>query len=45
MPNTRGHLGGWLVDPQRIKPGNPLPPQALGSEDLNALVAYLESLD
>src|SRR5690606_34478357 len=24
-PNTRGHLGGWISDPQAIKPGNRMP--------------------
>ena len=44
LPNTRGHLGGWILDPQTIKPGNKMPAVALGSEDLEALLAYLEGL-
>ena len=43
-PNTRGHLGGWIVDPQRIKPGALMPPNNLEPADLRALLAYLESL-
>jgi cytochrome c oxidase subunit 2 len=44
LPNTRGHLAGWIVDPQGIKPGNRMPSTKIRSEDLRALVAYLESL-
>ena len=44
LPNTRGHLGGWLIDPQRIKPGNFMPPTRLAPEDLEALLTYLGGL-
>lgn len=44
MPNTRGHLAGWIVDPQRIKPGVRMPPNQLSPDDLNALLDYLGSL-
>ena len=44
LPNTRGNLGGWVVDPQRIKPGAYMPPNSLEPADLRALLAYLESL-
>ncbi|HYG65189.1 MAG TPA: cytochrome c oxidase subunit II [Thermoanaerobaculia bacterium] len=44
LPNTRGHLGGWIADPQSTKPGNLMPPNPMKSEDLQALLAYLESL-
>jgi cytochrome c oxidase subunit 2 len=44
LPNTRGHLAGWIVDPQSIKPGNRMPPNLLNSDELEALLAYLESL-
>lgn len=44
LPNTRGHLAGWIVDPQSIKPGAKMPPQDLESEDLQALLAYLDTL-
>jgi cytochrome c oxidase subunit 2 len=42
--NTRGNLGGWVVDPQRIKPGALMPPNSLEPADLRALLAYLQSL-
>ncbi len=44
ISNNRGNLAGWIVDPQRIKPGNHMPPNALSSEDLDALLTYLQSL-
>lgn len=44
MPNNRGHLGGWLLDPQSIKPGSLMPPTAMSAESLQALLAYLEIL-
>ncbi|HEX6042808.1 cytochrome c oxidase subunit II [Longimicrobium sp.] len=44
LPNTRGHLAGWVVDPQRIKPGTQMPPNPLPSDELHALLSYLQSL-
>lgn len=44
LPNTRGHLAGWVVDPQRIKPGARMPPNQLTADELHSLLAYLESL-
>ncbi len=44
LPNTRGHLAGWVVDPQRIKPGVRMPPNQLASDELHALLSYLQSL-
>jgi cytochrome c oxidase subunit II len=44
LPNTPGNLGGWIVDPQSIKPGNHMATIALKSEDLQPLIDYLESL-
>jgi cytochrome c oxidase subunit 2 len=43
-PNTRGYLGGWIADPQHLKPGNRMPATALSSADLQAVIAYLETL-
>lgn len=45
FPNSTGHLAGWVVDPQRMKPGNRMPPNTLASEDLLDLVSYLRSLE
>lgn len=44
LRNTRGNLAGWIVDPQGIKPGSYMPGNDLDPADLQALVAYLESL-
>jgi cytochrome c oxidase subunit 2 len=44
LENTRGHLAGWVVDSQRIKPGNRMPPNNLEPADLQALLDYLQSL-
>jgi cytochrome c oxidase subunit 2 len=44
LPNTRGHLGGWVLDSQSVKPGNRMPPNALTSDDLQAVLSYLRSL-
>lgn len=45
FPNNRGNLAGWVTNPQALKPGNLMPPTYLASEDLHALIAYLESLE
>jgi len=44
LPNTRGNLGGWVVDPQAIKPGVRMPSNQLEPKDLRALLDYLETL-
>jgi cytochrome c oxidase subunit II len=45
LANNRGNLGGWILDPQRLKPGNRMPPTNLTGEELQALLAYLETLE
>lgn len=44
IANQRGPLGGWILDPQAIKPGTTMPPTRLAGDDLRALLAYLEVL-
>jgi cytochrome c oxidase subunit 2 len=44
VPNTRGHLAGWIIDPHSIKPGVNMPSNALAPDDLQALLAFLGSL-
>ena len=44
LPNTRGHLAAWILDPQGIKPGSFMPPTPLEPQDLHALLDYLEGL-
>lgn len=45
IPNTRGHLAAWIADPQRLKPGSHMPQTGLGSDELRAVVSYLETLE
>jgi cytochrome c oxidase subunit 2 len=45
IPNTRGHLAGWILNPQNLKQGTQMPPTQLPAADLHALLAYLESLE
>jgi cytochrome c oxidase subunit 2 len=44
LPNNTGALAGWILDPQRMKPGTEMPPNDLSGGDLQALVTYLQSL-
>lgn len=43
-PNNKGHLGGWILDPQGAKPGNYMPATPLSGKELNALLEFLEAL-
>ena len=42
--NTPGHLGGWITDPQSIKPGNRMPASSFPADDLQALIVYVSGL-
>jgi cytochrome c oxidase subunit 2 len=44
IPNRKGYLGGWILDPQHIKPGNRMPGLNLEGTDFRNLLDYLESL-
>jgi cytochrome c oxidase subunit 2 len=44
LPNTRGYLAGWIADPQHAKPGSRMPPMSLTGQDLQDVLAYLETL-
>jgi cytochrome c oxidase subunit 2 len=44
-PNDRGHLGGWVVNSQSLKPGNLMPPVEVDARQLPELLTYLESLE
>lgn len=45
VANNRGNLGGWIMDPQHIKPGNFMPPTDLTGTELQALLEYLSTLE
>jgi len=44
LPNTRGNLGGWILNPDRVKPGTKMPAVQLSGGELQAILAYLETL-
>jgi cytochrome c oxidase subunit 2 len=44
LPNTKGNLAGWILDPQNIKPGNHMATLNVQPEKLQPLIEYLESL-
>lgn len=44
FPNTRGHLAGWIMNPQAMKPGVRMPANPLTPDELQALLDYLETL-
>jgi cytochrome c oxidase subunit 2 len=44
LPNRKGYLGGWVLDPQHQKPGNKMPGLNLSGDDFQSLLAYLQSL-
>jgi cytochrome c oxidase subunit 2 len=44
LPYGKGNLAGWIADPQRIKPGTQMPITDLSPDQLQSVVAYLDSL-
>ncbi len=44
FPMTRGYLGGWILNPQHLKPGVRMPQHNFTSDELQALLDYLETL-
>lgn len=44
LTENRGNLAGWVVDTQHVKPGSLMPNMYVNSQDLQNLLAYLESL-
>jgi cytochrome c oxidase subunit II len=44
LPNNKGNLGGWISDPQNIKPGTHMATVPVKPEDMEPLLDYLESL-
>jgi cytochrome c oxidase subunit II len=45
VPNTEEWLLTWVPDAQQLKPGALMPPVPLSADELEALVAYLETLE
>ncbi|HKN92973.1 MAG TPA: c-type cytochrome, partial [Thermoleophilaceae bacterium] len=44
IPNRKGYLGGWVLDPQHIKPGNKMPGLNLSGPQFQSLLTFLEGL-
>jgi cytochrome c oxidase subunit 2 len=44
LPNTPGHLAGWIANPQGVKPGSVMPAVPLAPKELHAVIGYLLSL-
>ena len=43
--NNTENLRAWLNDPPAVKPGAKMPDYGLSSDDIDALIAYLQSLE
>jgi cytochrome c oxidase subunit 2 len=44
LPHNTGTRAGWIVNPQASKPGVNMPPHGFSAQDLNAINAYLATL-
>jgi cytochrome c oxidase subunit 2 len=44
LPNNTGNLAGWISNAQAIKPGVDMPTENLDGPQLQALLAYLQTL-
>ncbi len=44
LPYSTDNMREWLVNPQAVKPGTRMPDLALTDEELDALVAYMDTL-
>lgn len=45
IPNTPGYLGGWIANPQAIKPGNLMPKVPMSPTEFRAILHYLRTLE
>ncbi|WP_375263326.1 cytochrome c oxidase subunit II [Palleronia sp.] len=45
LPNTVGHLSGWIANPQQVKPGTHMPNPDLSGPQLEAVRSYLVTLE
>ncbi len=44
LPNTPGHLGGWISNPQALKPGTRMPRVPMSSDEFERIHHYLQTL-
>jgi cytochrome c oxidase subunit II len=45
LPNTPGHLSGWIADPQSVKPGAYMPRLDMSGPELNRVRTFLQTLN
>jgi cytochrome c oxidase subunit 2 len=45
LPNTIGHLSGWIADPQSVKPGAYMPRLDISGPDLKHIRDFLKTLN
>ena len=45
IPNTRGHLGGWITSTHQVKPGALMPAIVPEPGELQALLGFLDRLE
>jgi cytochrome c oxidase subunit 2 len=45
LPNSPGHLGGWIANPQALKPGSRMPRVPMSPEQFRRIHHYLQTLD
>ena len=45
LPNTPGHLAGWIANPDALKPGTLMPRVPLAAGELHLITHYLRSLE
>lgn len=44
LPNTPGHLGGWIANPQALKPGSRMPRVPMSRDEFRLIHHYLQTL-
>jgi cytochrome c oxidase subunit II len=44
LPNNRQQLAAWITQPQKLKPGTNMPATALSKEELDSLLAFIDTL-
>ena len=44
LPNTPGHLGGWIANPQALKPGSRMPRVPLTPDEFGLIHRYVQTL-
>jgi cytochrome c oxidase subunit 2 len=44
LPNNRQQMAAWITQPQKLKPGTNMPATSLSTEELNSLLAFIDTL-